>query len=79
MADSLAEPQWLKIMSNNIEGKPTMNTWSKDELLKISEADDLHISPFREDGATEHLERLSEASKYDPAIFQEIAIMVYPL
>jgi hypothetical protein len=29
-----------------------MTTWSKDELRKIAEADDLHISPFREDGAT---------------------------
>ena len=29
-----------------------MATWSKDELRKIAEADDLHISPFREDGAT---------------------------
>jgi hypothetical protein len=27
-----------------------MTTWSKDELCKIAEADDLHISPFREDG-----------------------------
>ena len=27
-------------------------TWSKDELQKIAEADDLHISPFREDGVT---------------------------
>ena len=27
-----------------------MATWSKDELRKIAEADDLHISPFREDG-----------------------------
>jgi hypothetical protein len=27
-------------------------TWPKDELRRISEADDLHISPFREDGAT---------------------------
>lgn len=25
-------------------------TWSKDELRRIAEADDLHISPFREDG-----------------------------
>ncbi len=24
-------------------------TWSKDELRKIAEADDLHVSPFRED------------------------------
>ncbi len=29
-----------------------MNTWSKDELTKIAETDDLHISPFREDGVT---------------------------
>ena len=29
-----------------------MATWSKDELRKIAEADDLHISPFREDGMT---------------------------
>ena len=27
-------------------------TWPKDELRKIAEADDLHISPFREDGET---------------------------
>ena len=26
--------------------------WLKDELRKISETDDLHISPFREDGRT---------------------------
>ncbi|MGB7837900.1 MAG: DUF2255 family protein [Terrimicrobiaceae bacterium] len=29
-----------------------MVTWSKEELRKISETDDLHISPFREDGVT---------------------------
>jgi hypothetical protein len=29
-----------------------MAEWSKDELRKIAEADDLRISPFREDGAT---------------------------
>jgi len=34
------------------EGDSTMSTWSKDELRKIAEADDLHISPFREDGMT---------------------------
>ena len=27
-------------------------TWSKDELRRIAEANDLHISPFREDGVT---------------------------
>lgn len=26
--------------------------WPKDELRKIAETDDLHISPFREDGVT---------------------------
>ncbi len=29
-----------------------MSTWSKDELRKIAESDDLHISPLREDGVT---------------------------
>jgi hypothetical protein len=29
-----------------------MSTWSKDELNKIAQTDDLHISPFREDGKT---------------------------
>jgi hypothetical protein len=29
-----------------------MSPWSKEELNKISEADDLHIAPFREDGTT---------------------------
>jgi hypothetical protein len=29
-----------------------MAAWSKEELRKIAEADDLHISPFRGDGAT---------------------------
>ena len=29
-----------------------MTKWSKDELRKIAETDDLHISPFREDGVT---------------------------
>ncbi len=27
-------------------------SWSKDELRRIAETDDLHISPFREDGVT---------------------------
>jgi hypothetical protein len=26
--------------------------WNRDELRKIAEADDLHVSPFREDGRT---------------------------
>ena len=29
-----------------------MAKWNKDEIKKISETDDLHISPFREDGKT---------------------------
>lgn len=29
-----------------------MAAWSNAELHKVAEADDLHISPFREDGAT---------------------------
>ncbi|TDF90521.1 DUF2255 family protein [Paenibacillus piri] len=29
-----------------------MDTWSKEELDKFYVADDLHISPFREDGVT---------------------------
>jgi hypothetical protein len=32
--------------------KKTMSTWPYEELHKIAEADDLHISPFREDGKT---------------------------
>lgn len=29
-----------------------MTTWPKDELCRIADADDLHISPFRQDGVT---------------------------
>jgi hypothetical protein len=29
-----------------------MTTWSKDELRRIADSDDLHISPLREDGVT---------------------------
>ena len=29
-----------------------MDTWAKDELRRISETDDLHISPLRDDGKT---------------------------
>ena len=37
-----------------VEGTPEGDAmkWSADELRKIIEADDLHISPFREDGVT---------------------------
>jgi hypothetical protein len=30
----------------------SMAAWSKDELRNIAQSDDLHISPFREDGVT---------------------------
>ncbi|RED40136.1 DUF2255 family protein [Paenibacillus sp. VMFN-D1] len=29
-----------------------MSTWSNEELSRIAESDDLHISPFREDSVT---------------------------
>ncbi len=29
-----------------------MSTWTEEELKRIAGTDDLHISPFREDGAT---------------------------
>jgi hypothetical protein len=29
-----------------------MTVWQKDELHRISETDDLHVGPFREDGVT---------------------------
>src|ERR1700741_4369674 len=31
---------------------PKMTTWARDALSKIAEADDFHISPFRDDGVT---------------------------
>jgi len=37
---------------NELSRRSTMSTWPKDELRKIAEADDLHISPFRENGKT---------------------------
>ena len=32
-------------------------TWPNEELRKIAETDDFHISPFREDGNGQHLRR----------------------
>ena len=29
-----------------------MSSWSQDELRRIADSDDLHISPYREDGVT---------------------------
>lgn len=34
------------------QGGYGISSWSKEELRKIAESDDLHISPFREDGVT---------------------------
>src|SRR6476660_7082889 len=43
---------WPSPNHTKSEGEPTMISWSKDELRKIAEADDLHISPFRQGGFT---------------------------
>ena len=29
-----------------------MSTWPQEELRRVAESDDLHISPFRDDGVT---------------------------
>ncbi len=29
-----------------------MSTWTSDELKELADSDDLHVSPFREDGTT---------------------------
>jgi hypothetical protein len=42
----------MQTVSGSPERKNLSMRWSKDELRKIAEADDLHISPFREDGVT---------------------------
>src|SRR5215510_10334947 len=36
----------------SLEENSTMTTWLKDELRRISDADDLHVAPLREDGVT---------------------------
>jgi hypothetical protein len=43
-----------QIVRENMMGQEQqfINAWPKDELRKIAEADDLHISPLREDGVT---------------------------
>jgi hypothetical protein len=42
----------MSLADNFKKGEPEMTKWSKDELHKIAAADDLHISPLREDGVT---------------------------
>jgi hypothetical protein len=54
LAPELAE-QFIRLQQKlhpRLQGRPTMSAWLKDELRKIAEADDLHISPLRDDGAT---------------------------
>jgi hypothetical protein len=46
-----------------------MTTWSKDELSKIAEADDLHISPFRDDGKTYGTPRWIWSVAVDDALY----------
>jgi hypothetical protein len=36
----------------NDRGGEAMSMWSGEEIHKIAETDDLHIAPFRDDGAT---------------------------
>src|SRR6266481_2862009 len=42
----------MRLRQASFKGDSTMTTWSKDELHKIGETDDLHISPVRENGRT---------------------------
>ena len=45
-----------------------MTKWSKDELRRIAAADDLHIAPLREDGATYGTPRLIWSVAVDDAL-----------
>jgi hypothetical protein len=42
----------IKRAGSQPSDKGPMPSWPEDELRRIAEADDLHIAPFREDGAT---------------------------
>lgn len=46
-----------------------MAAWSRDELRKIGEADDLHIAPFREDGKTYGTPTWIWSVKVDDALY----------
>src|SRR5438552_1947049 len=46
-----------------------MSKWSHDELRKIAEADDLHISPLREDGVTYRTPTLIWSVAVDDALY----------
>jgi hypothetical protein len=45
-AQGISAPEWDEVR------RIQMSTWSKKDLDRIAETDDLHISPFREDGKT---------------------------
>jgi len=47
-----------------------MTTWAEDELHRIAETDDLHISPFREDGKS--LTQLESAGMPRPVSIPEV-------
>jgi hypothetical protein len=49
-ADDESKPSNFTISTTEEEQR--MTEWSKHELGKIAETDDLHISPFREDSVT---------------------------
>ena len=38
--------------ANRAVGERMMTMWTKNELRRLAETDDLHIAPFREDGRT---------------------------
>jgi hypothetical protein len=46
-----------------------MTSWSKDELREIVEADDLHVSPLREDGVTYRAPTLIWSVSVDGALY----------
>jgi hypothetical protein len=39
-------------MRTSHAGEDLMTTWPKEELHKVAEADDLHVSPYRRDTVT---------------------------
>ena len=43
---------WRRSPTTNTGSEVCDARWGSDELRKIAEADDLHVTPFREDGST---------------------------
>jgi hypothetical protein len=50
-----------------------MSAWSKDELREIAEADDLHVSLFRDDGVTD--DRSAAYCRRRPRFNQTVAAL----